>query len=165
MRMPDVFVSHRHSPLREICSSSRARSRVNHWEIHHCEQKFGVKGYFTKTLKHNIPHLFIKQLIWYSAVINALLVSECLPLVMDWHTLKEKMTMCLYGHFWSISINIFKQNEIAWLFTLCPLVCLSLQNYPQGWQIVNIMQCHSPGSRPVSAFCRHSPFLETFQVF
>lgn len=34
--------------------------KMNLREIHHFEQKCGVKGYFTKTLKCNIPHLFIK---------------------------------------------------------------------------------------------------------
>lgn len=89
--------------------------------------------------------------------------SERLLLVMSWHILKERMAVYLCGHFWFISINIFKQNEIARLFIMCPLVCLNLQNYPYRWQIVNITQNHSPGSRPISVFRWHSPFLEMFK--
>lgn len=122
--------------------------------------------FYSESEKQYSPSVHkVAYLIQHSVVINDLLFSECLLLVMNWHTLKEKMTTCLYGHFWSFSIDIFKQNEIAWLIMTCPLVCLSLQNYPQGWQIVNIMQYHSPSSRPVSVFCRHSPFLEMFKVF
>lgn len=36
---------------------------------------------------------------------------------------------------WTLLVHFHKYiqtNEIAWLFIICPLVCLSLQNYPQG---------------------------------
>lgn len=96
----------------------------------------------------------------HSGVINVLMFSERLLSVTNWHILKARMAVYLYGRFWFISINIFKQNKIAHLFIMCPLVCLNLQNYPYRWQIVNIMQNHSPGSRPISVFRWHSPFLE-----
>lgn len=120
MTMPDVFMSHRHSPLREICSLSRARSWVNHWEIHHCEQKFGVKGYFTKTLKHNIPHLFIKQLIWS---------TQC------GHKCSSSLRVLAFGHglahtqgkndnvpLWTLLVHFHKYIQTKWnclaLYTL-----------------------------------------------
>lgn len=43
---------------------------------------------------------------------------------------KKNMTMCLYRLFWSISINIFKQNEIACLFVICPFSVFKFAKLP-----------------------------------
>lgn len=164
MRLRGVF--HRHSPSRDIC---HYRGQGRRWLT---KTLTIVQRNWVGRLLRGVPETrcfpsFLHKVVFdtHSVVINVLLFSECLLLVVNWHTLKERMTMYLYGHFWSISINIFKQNEIAWLFIRCPLVCLNLQNYPYRWQIVNTMQNHSPGSRPISVFSWHSPSLEMFKVF